>query len=68
MGAAERLRELAERLEGLCDPVERELSTQLQAGDLAGPLADETEDAVTGTKNSLASLAETLRDIADERE
>ncbi|PSL04803.1 hypothetical protein CLV30_105270 [Haloactinopolyspora alba] len=68
MGEVEQLRQLAERLDGLCEPVERELSAQLQSGDFAGPLADEADETVGGTRRALAGLAEKLRDIADERE
>ncbi|NDL59908.1 hypothetical protein [Phytoactinopolyspora mesophila] len=68
MDEAERLRELADDVDELVVPVERELSSQLENGDFAGRLADEAEGIVQTMSQRLSSLAENLRIIADERD
>lgn len=68
MDEAQRLRELADDVDDLAGPVERELSSQLENGDFAGTLADEAEGIVQAVSQRLSSLAEDLRTIADERD
>ncbi|WP_166349222.1 hypothetical protein [Phytoactinopolyspora limicola] len=68
MDEAQQLRDLADEVDDLVLPVERELSGQLESGVFAGPLADEAEGIVQSVSGSLDSLASTLRDAADERD
>lgn len=68
MTEAEQIRALATRLDEAIGPAERVLAPQLESGDFAGPLADRAEEAVNEARSTLHSVAENLRDIADERE